>query len=402
MTLADRIERLLSMSLRGDAEHRTRSSRGGEHGFRVRRVSRRPGMTALIYVSLTLLLTSFQPARAHDSRPLFIELTELPDGALSVRSTAPGAIDPENAPRVALGAPCAERRREAGDPLRQRALYQCAVDSASLTIDWPVYNPSISTLIRVVYRNGETRTAVLDPSADEWRVPPADSFEGVAKSYFKIGVGHIISGVDHLLFLAGLLIIAGTARRTLITVSGFTAAHSATLALVALGVVRISTLATEAVIALSIVFLATEIARGDRTTLAWRRPTLVASAFGLAHGAGFASALGEIGLPKVETIAALLFFNVGVEAGQLAIIAAAFAVMFSMRKISLSLGRGQRAERAGEGSDPGLKALSPHPKPLRGFDLSQGRGGSLLRSAGYALGVVSTYWFIERIAALFA
>jgi hydrogenase/urease accessory protein HupE len=332
-------------------------------------------MTALIYVSLTLLLISFQPARAHDSRPLFIELTEQNDSAVTLRSAAPATVDAGNAPRVSMAAPCVEERREIADGLHQRAAYRCALDNAVINIEWPVYNPSISILVRSTYKDGETRTAMLNPSATEWRVPAPDSFEGVAKSYFRIGVGHILGGVDHLLFLAGLLIVARTARRTLITVTGFTLAHSVTLALAALGVLRVSVPATEAVIALSIVFLATEIARGDKATLAWRRPVLVASAFGLVHGVGFAAALGEIGLPKTETIAALLFFNLGVETGQIAMIAAAFASVFAARTAQKAPAFSRIANA--------LPAGAP-------------------RAAGYALGIVSGYWFIERLAVLFA
>lgn len=339
------------------------------------RLARR-GAAVLVLLAVIVAALLASPAFAHDSRPLFIELTELPDGAVALRSAAPATVEARNAPRVSLAAPCVEERREIADELHQRAAYRCGVGDAVVAIDWPIYNPSISTLVRVAYRNGETGAAVLDPSASEWRVPAPESFEGAAESYFRIGVGHILGGIDHLLFLAGLLIIAGTARRMFVTVTGFTLAHSVTLALTALGVLRVSIPATEAVIALSIVFLATEIARGDRTTLAWRRPVLVASAFGLVHGAGFASALGEIGLPKTETIAALLFFNLGVEAGQIAMIAAAFASAFA----------GRRA----------LKALLF----ARIADAASPAGA--LRSAGYALGVVSGYWFIERLAALFA
>lgn len=359
-------------TLRGDAQHRTQSP-CGVYGFLVRRAPRRPGLTALIFASFMSHFAS--PALAHDSRPLFIELTEQNNGAVALRSAAPATVDAGNAPRVSLAAPCVEERRETPDRLHQQAAYRCDIGNAVVMIGWPIYNPSISTLARVTYRNGETRTAVLDPSASEWRVPARDSFEGVANSYFTIGVAHILGGVDHLLFLAGLLIVAGTARRMFITVTGFTLAHSATLALSALGVLRVSVSATEAVTALSIVFLATEIARGGRTTLAWRRPVLVASAFGLVHGAGFASALGEIGLPKTETIAALLFFNLGVEAGQIAMIAAAFASVFAVRTA--------------------LKA------PLFARVASASPVGAL-RAAGYALGIVSGYWFIERLAALFA
>lgn len=306
-------------------------------------------------------------AAAHDARPLFISLSESPAGVELV-SAAPAAIEVTEAPRVTLAAPCAELARNDDDPWRQRALYDCKAAGAVIRIEWPLYNPSVSTLVRVSFANGETRSVVLDPSQTEWRAPAPENFGGVARSYLALGVHHILGGIDHLLFVAGLLMIARTPRRTLVTVTGFTIAHSITLALVALGVMRISVPATEAVIALSIVFLATEIARGDRTTLAWRRPVLVASAFGLVHGAGFAAALGEVGLPKTETLAALLFFNVGVEAGQLAVIAATFLAGFAART-------------AGAAS---LSDLRPAE-----------------RVAAYAIGIVSAYWFTSRLAAIF-
>lgn len=324
----------------------------------------------LLLCILVLFVIDASPACAHDSRPLFIEIAEREGGRVELRSVAPGAVPRDNAPLVTLGAPCIEISHERADPRRQRALYACALDDASIAIDWPSFNPSISTLVRVVYSSGETKTAILDPSQSEWRAPPPESVAGVSRSYFRIGVGHIFGGIDHLLFLAGLLIVSGSLRRTLITVTGFTIAHSLTLALVALGLIRVSVPATEAAIALSIIFLATEIARGDRTTLAWRRPLLVAVAFGLIHGAGFAAALKEIGLPKAETIAALLFFNIGVEAGQIAIIAAAFAGATIVRSI--------------------YSAANP------------AREDRFRLAAGYALGVISAYWFIERVAALFA
>jgi hypothetical protein len=323
----------------------------------------------LLIVSI-LFFSGAHAALAHDSRPLFIELTEV-GGDVELKYTAPTAVGIENAPAVRLETPCAETRRTGPDPRRQSALYDCDLADAMISIDWPSYNPSISTLIRITFASGETKTAILEPAQTLWRAPSPENFAGVATSYFRIGVEHIAGGIDHLFFLAGLLIIAGTARRTLVTVTGFTLAHSLTLALVALGLLRVSVPATEAVIALSIVFLATEVARGDRTTLAWRRPALVASAFGLVHGAGFAAALGEIGLPKTETIAALLFFNIGVEAGQIAIMAIVLAAMFAIGRLA-----------------PPAHAIA--------------KLGLVSRAGGYALGVISAYWFIDRVAALFS
>lgn len=326
----------------------------------------------LLALTIAILAASFMlPAAAHDSRPLFVRLAESPDGTITLRFMAPSAVDIVNAPRVTLSEPCVELSRVAGNPRRQMAVYRCAMADARLSIKWPAFNPSLTALVRVAYANGETRTAILDPSQSEFVVPAPEDFVGVAKSYFVIGVEHILGGIDHLLFLAGLLIIAGTPSRTLYTVTGFTLSHSVTLALVALGYLQVSVPAVEAVIALSIVFLATEIARGDKTTLAWRRPILVATAFGLAHGAGFAAALGEIGLPKRETVAALAFFNVGVEAGQLAVIAIVFGAGFAIKRFA-----------------PPFAAL--------------GSLGLTRLAAGYALGIISAYWFAERLSALFS
>ncbi|MCB2097290.1 MAG: HupE/UreJ family protein [Parvularculaceae bacterium] len=326
-----------------------------------------------IIATILLWFAGIVSATAHDSRPLFVELTEIADSQVELTWTAPATVDAGNAPQLSLEKPCVESRRGGADPRRQSALYECKIADAALAIDWPAFNPSISTLVRVEFASGETRTAILDPSQDHWRGPAAEDFKGVSRSYFLLGIEHILGGIDHLLFLTGLLIIAGTPRRTFVTVTGFTLAHSATLALVALGLIVVSVPATEAVIALSIVFLATEIARGDRTTLAWRRPVLVASAFGLVHGAGFAAALGEIGLPKTETIAALLFFNLGVEAGQIAVVIAAFSALAVARRV--------RGATSTVRSAPVAHAT---------------------RVAGYALGVLSGYWFIERLAALFS
>jgi hydrogenase/urease accessory protein HupE len=330
-------------------------------------------MAALSALAALLVLTlSALPAAAHESRPLFVEISQGAGGAVSLRAVAPASVDGANLPSVALGAPCtltAERRRA------RRTLeadYSCAaLAGAALTVDWPAFNPSVTTLVRATFENGEARTAILPPDQPSWVLPAPESFGGAARSYFIIGVEHIVFGVDHLLFLAGLLLIAGTFRRAVVTATGFTVAHSVTLALVALDVIRVSVPAVEAVIALSIVFLAAEIARGDRTSLAWRRPALVASAFGLVHGAGFAAALADIGLPATEKTAALLFFNFGVEAGQVAIILAVFGAAHALRRAAA------------------------------GAAVAAARARQLSLAFSYALGVIAAFWFVERAAGIF-
>jgi len=326
---------------------------------------------------ILLVLTSVGRALAHESRPLAIVIEEIEEDRYLLTWRAPASIDPGNAPAAALGAPCTEVEKARGrEPLAGRALYECpgGLEGAALTIAYPVYNPSVSSLVRVLWRSGEVSTELLGPQTAGWRAPAPETFSGVAKSYFGLGVKHILTGLDHILFLTGLLILARTPRRVLVTVTGFTLAHSLTLALVALDIVRVSVPAVEAAIALSVVFVAAEIARGDRMTLAWRRPILVAGAFGLLHGAGFAAVLSEIGLPQTEKLSALLFFNVGVEAGQVILVAAAFAWIWLIA-------------RARQFAHEGV----PAPFPENAVTL-----------AGYAVGIVSAYWFIGRLAALFA
>lgn len=320
---------------------------------------------------LLVLLASGGGALAHESRPLTIVIRETGEAQYILSAQPPASVASENRPVVKLGAPCTEKNR-----VREGVPYDCpgGLGGASLTIDYPLYNPSVASLVRVLWRSGEISTEVLGPGIRAWRAPAPETFSGVAKSYFTLGVKHILSGFDHIAFLIGLLILARTPSRVLVTVTGFTLAHSLTLALVALDLVRVSVPAIEAAIALSIVFVAAEIARGDRTSLAWRRPILVASTFGLLHGAGFAAILGSIGLPQVEKIPALLFFNVGVEAGQVLLVAAAFAWFLGVMK-ARAIVRGDSIK-----SPPELAVTL----------------------AGYALGIVSAYWFVRRLAALFA
>lgn len=145
----------------------------------------------------------------------------------------------------------------------------------------------------------------------------------VARTYFLLGVEHIFAGIDHLLFVLGLLLILAGWRQLIFTITAFTVAHSITLALATLGVISIPQAPVEAVIALSILFLATEYAHQLKGVKGWttRRPWLISFSVGLLHGLGFANALSELGLPHAQLPLALLTFNLGVEAGQLTFVA---------------------------------------------------------------------------------
>ena len=160
----------------------------------------------------------------------------------------------------------------------------------------------------------------------------------VAVDYLSLGIEHILLGIDHLLFVFALLLIA-KGWNLVKTITAFTLAHSITLALAALGVVAIPQAPVEAVIALSIVFAAAEVLRAQKgiPSLTSQAPWLMAFAFGLLHGFGFAGALSEIGLPQGQIVSALLFFNLGVEVGQLGFIAAVLGFTAVLGLLSLRL-----------------------------------------------------------------
>lgn len=325
-------------------------------------------MTPRLFFLVLVAFLTLGAASAHDSRPLVVTVKESGSTA-TLDWRAPPTVEAANAPVVRLAPPC--RESAAPSPgLAGRAVYVCPDGVSSVSIAYGFFNPSLSTILRFERRGAPAETTMLPPEALSWAPDPAPRLATVAASYFKLGVHHIVIGVDHILFLCGLLILSGTLPRMLMTVTGFTLAHSVTLALVALGALRVSTPAVEATIALSIVFVAAEIARGNRATLAWRRPIIVASTFGLLHGAGFAAALGEIGIPQTERFAALLFFNVGVEAGQLVIIAAVLAAVGVLRRLRAAAQR------------------RPVPFPRQATQI-----------AGYALGIMSAFWLFERVAA---
>jgi hydrogenase/urease accessory protein HupE len=286
-----------------------------------------------IVLALGLVGATFAPtARAHESRPLYIEVTEKAPLVFSVRWKIPPSVDVRNAPDISMAKGCTSAAAgDAGGRARgsvRHRTYRCEADPAgtALEIAYPAFNPSVSALVRVSRLSGEEHSILASPEQTEVVIPEAESFGAVARDYLTLGVKHILEGYDHLLFLVCLMLIAGTGRRILITITGFTIAHSITLALSALGVVRVPIPAVEAAIALSIVFLAVEIVRGDKSSLAYRYPIAVSSSFGLLHGFGFAAVLGETGLPQTEIPAALLFFNLGVEVGQILFVATVIIV----------------------------------------------------------------------------
>jgi hydrogenase/urease accessory protein HupE len=220
-------------------------------------------------------------------------------------------------------------------------------------------------LVRVEGADGAVETERLTPAQPGFNVPARPSRLAVLWTYFQLGVEHILTGVDHLLFLLCLVLLVRDLRMLLATVTAFTVAHSITLAAATLGFVNVRSVPVEATIALSIVFLASELLRdpAQRSVITQYYPWLVAFSFGLLHGLGFAGALSEVGLPQGEIPLALFSFNLGVECGQLAFIATALSVIY-LARFALR--------------------HSPVWAP---------------RVAAYAIGCIASYWVFERLAA---
>lgn len=309
------------------------------------------------------------PAAAHENLPIVVSLQERAPGQFTLGHRLPGNIDPGKGPETTLAAPCRKQAQSATS-----TLYACPPEYRPEAIEfaWPGGMPSSSLLVRTAYLNGQEHSQVGPLPEGPLPLPETESAGKVLSDYFVIGLEHILFGLDHLLFLACLVIISGTARRTVVTVTGFTLGHALTITLASLGLVHMNSGATEVLIALSIVFLAAEIVRGRRDTLAWRHPAVVATIFGLLHGMGFAGALAEIGLAQTAIALSLVGFNLGVEAGQMVFVCAIFAAVALWRR---------RATDSTGGAPAG--------RPVQ-------------LAAAYGVGILSAYWVWERGLGLIA
>ena len=313
--------------------------------------------------------------RAHEARPAYLEIKETSPNQFSVLwrtpvlagmrlpvvLTMPGDVKNLKEPVV----------QELADSLLERRWIDGGANGlAGKRIEFRGLQVTITdVLVRVEMLDGRAWTMIAHPSQPWFELAGAPSKLHVAGAYLRLGIEHIWSGVDHLLFILALMILVKGTRRLIATVTAFTVAHSITLAGATLGFVRVPQQPVEACIALSIIFVASEIvhARQGRQGLTERWPWIVAFTFGLLHGFGFAGALNAVGLPQTAIPIALLFFNVGVEVGQLLFIAAILSVM--------ALGRS-------------LIRRATIPQPAWAW-----------RVAPYSIGGVAAFWMIQRIAA---
>lgn len=292
------------------------------------------------------LLTITMSVSSHEVRPAYLELNEEAAGVYRVLWKTPmrGEL------RLALTPEFSEQPID-NTPITFYKTNGAAVQTWRMKFTQPLHGKWLrivglektmtDVLVHIQFIDGVTWTHRLTPVQPSIQIPLQESALVVAGVYLKLGIEHILAGIDHLLFVFALLLITQGSWKLVKTVTAFTLAHSITLGMATLGLVQVPQSPIEAVIALSIVFLAAEIVRAHqgRKSITYRFPWLIAFVFGLVHGFGFAGALNEIGLPQGQIPLALLFFNLGVELGQLLFIAVMFSLGTILQRIPILLSR---------------------------------------------------------------
>ncbi len=290
-----------------------------------------------------LLLLSVGSAQAHTSLPAYLELSEVAPGTFTVVWRVPAVEAPPPAIYPVLPTHCSVPEIPSAVQALGSIITSGVVTCGSIgLVDETIAIDGLrvqimDALVRIAFLDGTSVTKVLKPDEPSFVVIAGRGTGVDGWGYFRLGIDHILSGIDHLLFVFGLLLLVKGFRRLLKAITAFTVAHSITLGLATVGLVHVPPAPVEALIALSIVFLAVELVQYERgnTRLTHRKPWLVTFAFGLLHGFGFAGALSQIGIPSSDIPVALLSFNVGVEAGQLAFIAASLVLFFGLRTFEL-------------------------------------------------------------------
>jgi hypothetical protein len=298
-------------------------------------------LLTVIYLTVLLLPTWTGGALAHRLQPAYLEIGEQAAGKFSILWKRPfvGSRPMNIYPQ--LPSSCTNLTEPVIQLLPSGTVERWFVDcgtggmiNETINIDG-LPATQTDTLLRIQLLDGSMFTSVLRPDSPSFLVPKKPSKSKIAGSYLVLGIEHILGGFDHLLFVLGLLLIVRSTMLLIKTITAFTLAHSVTLAMAALGFVHVPQAPVEAIIALSILFLATELTKQGKGEmgLTSKAPWIVALCFGLLHGFGFAGALTEVGLPQTDIPLALLFFNVGVEVGQLMFVAAVLAARWLIRKI---------------------------------------------------------------------
>lgn len=319
---------------------------------------------AVIFVLMLFQLPA--AARADDMRPGYLEVRETRPYQYDVNWKAPAKVG-KTAPLFPVDCKATgktERSFEQAAMLSRWSIACTRSLSGRYVVIAGLEGTSGDALLRYQSLSGNVQIERLTPDNPSAFIATAPGRAEVARTYFVIGVEHILNGYDHLLFVLSLVLLLRGSWRVAATVTAFTIAHSITLVATTLEIISVPRAPVEAVIALSILFLAVEIVKRDpdNPRLSERFPWVVAFAFGLLHGFGFAGALAEIGLPQGEVPTALLMFNLGVEAGQLLIVGAALITLATVRTINVA-------------------ALKP-----------------VQTISAYGIGSVAVLWLIERVA----
>lgn len=308
---------------------------------------------------------------ADEIRPGYLAIKENSPGLFSVVWKIPAKNDKKLSLKALLPENCTNKTPANAQFINgayiQRWVTACDGGLAGKTISIEGLDSTITdVLLRLELLDGGSQSALLTPGDASFLIPAEASSLQIVGTYTWLGMTHILAGIDHLLFVFALLLIVKSYRRLLWTITAFTLAHSITLAGATLGLIHVPQTPVEAVIALSILFLAMEIVheKNGHPGAATRWPWLVAFIFGLLHGFGFAGALAEIGLPQQAIPLALVFFNVGVELGQLLFISVVLSCGWILHQLK-------------------------QPKLV-----SQAETVAL-----YVIGGLSSFWLIERISA---
>ena len=323
-------------------------------------------LTVLLLISL---LGAALSAHAHEVRPAYLEIIEQQDGIYSLTWKQPAlaeariAIDPQ---LPAQCAPLGERQIEvAAGAFVARWQVRCPGGLSGQTIHIAGLERTLtSAFVRTQLEDGRSIAGVVQASDPTFEFAAA---RPLLPAYFVLGIEHILGGIDHVFFVIGLILLVPALWRLIGALTAFTVAHSVTLGAAAMGFAGLPQSSVEVVIALSILVVAYEVVRAARgqTGLTYAMPWAVAFGFGLLHGFGFAGALAEIGLPQEAKLGALLLFNLGVETGQLMIVA-----------VAVPLARWVAARAA---------------DVRRRVEIG----------AGYSLGAAAAFWMIQRVAAVF-
>jgi hydrogenase/urease accessory protein HupE len=304
-------------------------------------IARRRALTLVVLAAGLAGLPELAPvAYGHALQPGYMEVQRVDDDLYSVLWKIPSSKSRPMAISAVLPENCDQRSSSQavwdGMAFLARWSTRCTdgLEGGEIRIEG-LDQTSTDVLVRFDFADGTAESRRLTPEESSFTIPAIPSRLEVVRTYLVLGFRHILDGIDHLMFVLALLILVNGARRLVVTVTAFTLAHSFTLVGATVGLIRVPAPPVEAAIALSIMFVASEImhSRAGKPGLTEQYPWVVAFIFGLLHGLGFAGALAQIGLPKASIPPALLFFNVGVEFGQLFFIGCVFLVMGAGRSL---------------------------------------------------------------------